>query len=109
MKCPVCGRDGIKEARQCPKIKGDAVCEPCCRRCTYRGQNGNPCLYYSNSPEAHYQKDLSDLKRRAEFLRKTADRLWERNMNYAASQKEAEWRNAVRDIMKLEEENNENY
>ena len=108
MICPICGRNGVKESRQCPARRGRPVCEKCCKQCEYRGKNGNPCLYYANSPQARLREELTEKKKRAEFLRKTADRLWERGMNYAASQKEAEWRNAVQDVLRMEEEINEN-
>ena len=107
MKCPVCGREKVKEVRQCPKLNGTVLCERCCKKCEYRGLDANPCLFYVNSPRAKMIQELSEKIKHAEFLKKTADRLWKRNMNYAASQKEAEWRFAIQQIRELEEELNE--
>ena len=107
MKCPVCGKPGIKEARQCPSRKGDAVCAACCRKCEYRGKNENPCTFHFKSPEAKLRQELAQAKCRADFLRRTADRLWDKGQSYAASQKEAEWRFAVENVKELEGELNE--
>lgn len=52
-------------------------------------------------------EELAGRRRRADFLRKTADRLYARGQNYAASQKEAEWRHVLHDIKLLEEDLNE--
>ena len=107
MKCPECKTNGYKEARQCPKRGGEPVCEACCKRCVYRREGGNPCRYYIDSPEAKQRGEIETQKRRALFLKKTADRLWSRGMNYAASQKEAEWRMALGDVKKMEDDLNE--
>ena len=104
MKCPVCKKTEFKEARQCPKKGGEPVCEACCKKCEYRGESANPCRYYIISPEMKARQELAQKKRRAAFLRKTADRLWEKGHNYAASQREAEWRHAVQFIKYLEGE-----
>lgn len=107
MICPVCSESGFKESRQCPAKGGRPVCESCCRKCNYRGEGGNPCRYYISSPEAKMMEELAGRRRRAIFLRKTADRLYARGQNYAASQREAEWRHVMRDIKILEDNLNE--
>ncbi len=107
MRCPVCLSTEFRESRQCPAKGGKSVCISCCYKCAYLATDRIVCRYYTNSPEAKKLEELAGRRRRAAFLRKTADRLYARGQNYAASQKEAEWRHVLHDIKKLEGDLNE--
>lgn len=49
MKCPMCGNEKFKEARQCPQHNNEPVCIDCCYRCEYYSKDAG-CLFYSKHP-----------------------------------------------------------
>ena len=66
MICPSCGNRTFKEARQCPREGGVAVCIECCKNCRYYRSDpiSTPCRYYIENPTRNLEKELELLERK---------------------------------------------
>ena len=100
--CPTCGRSNPREMRQCPKLKGEAVCVQCCENCDTYDLGTFRCTWHAVNKTIVIDDEVKRLKHKITYLEREAKRQYKRNKPRNGNLLLSEERNCTAELNRLE-------
>jgi len=100
--CPACGKPNPREMRQCPKLKGKAICVHCCENCDTYDTETFRCTWHTVNRTIVIDEEVKRLNRRIEYLEQAARKQYKNNQPKKGNLLLNEERNCISQLNRLE-------
>ena len=77
--CPACGKPNPREMRQCPKLKGEAICVHCCENCDTYDTETFRCTWHTVNRTIVIDEEVKRLRNKIAFLEKEVKKQYRSN------------------------------
>jgi hypothetical protein len=100
--CPACGKVNPQEMRQCPKLKGEAVCVHCCENCDTYDAGTFRCTWHAVNKTIIIDEEVKRLRNKIAFLEKEVKRKYRSNQPKRGNMLLNEEKSCISQLKKLE-------
>jgi len=100
--CPACGKPNPREMRQCPKLKGEAVCVQCCENCDTYDAGTFRCTWHAVNKTIIIDEEVKRLRNKITFLEKEVKRQYRSNQPKRGNMLLNEEKSCISQLKRLE-------